>query len=57
MEIYESPLLTPDRWKRYDAFENDGFDQPVYRRAYIPIQLEGGVGEHVIATVYADAGS
>lgn len=54
MEVYESPLLTAERWARYDAFENNGFVEPVYRRAYVPVKMADRAG-YAIATAYVDA--
>jgi len=56
MELYESPRL-PQYWARFDAFENNGLDQRVYKKIYVPITIEGRPGETVIASVFANAKS
>jgi hypothetical protein len=48
VEVFESPLLTKQRWIEIDQFE--GIE---YRRILFPIAV--GANRHVVANIYANS--
>lgn len=49
VELYASPRLTGARWESLDRHERGS-----YRRLFVPTRIVAS-GEHVVATIYADA--